>query len=234
MRRVAFIAAAAIALLGLAAYAVAARTAGTVASYTGCLKNGKLESLAVGEAPLVPCGAGAAQVRLGGGDVTAVGAAAGLTGGGDNGDVALAVDPSAVQARVGASCLRLDASIGAIHEDGTVTCNPDDVGSQSDVHAGFYDGPVSLPQGTAPQPIAQLPLPAGKYAVVATLNAVSTFAYGVYAICELQAGADFDKDRRAPGPQLAGERRRKQADAPGRPRIRPARRRDRPVQRVPR
>jgi hypothetical protein len=35
--------------LALAAYAVAARKAGTVASYTGCLKHGKIESVAVGD-----------------------------------------------------------------------------------------------------------------------------------------------------------------------------------------
>jgi hypothetical protein len=152
MRKVVFIAAA-VAALALAAYTVAARTAGPVASYTGCLKNGKLDSVSVGETPLAPC-SGGTLIRLSGGDVTAVGAGAGLTGGGDNGEIALAVDPSVVQSRVGGSCLRLDASINAIHQDGTVTCNADDFGSGSDVHAGFYDGPVSLPLSPKPQPIA--------------------------------------------------------------------------------
>ena len=66
-------------LLGLATYALAAREAESVASYTGCLKNGKLDSIAVGDAPLAPCGSGT-RVRLSGGDVTAVAAGAGLSG----------------------------------------------------------------------------------------------------------------------------------------------------------
>ena len=91
-------------VLGVGAYAFAAAQGDSVATYTGCLKNGKLESLAVGESPLSPCAA-ATQVRLSGGDVTGVTAGTGLTGGGGGGDVALAVDPSAVQARVAAGCL---------------------------------------------------------------------------------------------------------------------------------
>jgi hypothetical protein len=159
MRKETFITAAVGTLLalGLATYAVAAREGGTIASYTGCLKNGKLESVPVGDTPLVPCGAGQAQVRLSGGDVTSVGAGTGLTGGGDGGDIALAVDSSAVQSRVAGSCERnrlgpIDASISAIHQDGTVICNTDDVGSGPDVFAGFYDGPVAMPLLQGPGP----------------------------------------------------------------------------------
>jgi hypothetical protein len=194
--------------LALAAYAVAAREAGTVASYTGCLKNGKIESVALGDTPLAPCGSSTPQVRLSGGDVTAVAAGTGLTGGGDGGDVALAVDPAAVQSRVTGNCLRIDASISAIHQDGTVTCNNDDTGAGTDVFAGFYDGPVAMPLlvggpfPVTPVPIARLALPAGRYAISATLDLENTGAgdFGDVVICELDAGGDFDRSLVQIGP----------------------------------
>lgn len=187
--------------LALAAYAVAAREAGTVASYTGCLKNGKLESVALGDAPLAPCGSGTPQVRLSGGDVTTVTAGPGLAGGGDNGDLILAVEPSSVQTRVTGSCEGgrigpLDASISAIHQDGSVVCNPDDRGPSTDVFAGFYDGPVALPVVENPndlQAIAKLALPTGRYAITATINVVNDDPADANSIdCKLSAGADFD------------------------------------------
>jgi hypothetical protein len=182
--------------LALATYAVAAREAGTVASYTGCLKSGKFASVAVGDAPAEPCGPGQTQVRLSGGDVTAVTGAGGLTGGGDSGDLRLGVDPHVLQTRVAGSCVNGpagDSSISAIHEDGSVTCNPDDVGPSTDTFAGFYDGPVALPKGFFPEPIAELPLPAGRYAISAKLEADNVDAVALGVQCELHAGLDFDK-----------------------------------------
>jgi len=195
MRSTALIAVGVIATLtlALAAYAVAAGDAGTVSTYTGCLKNGKLESVAVGDVPLAPCGAGSV-VRLSGGDVTSVAAGPGLTGGGEAGAVTLAVDPSTVQSRVTGSCER-DASIGAIRVDGSVSCNPDDAGPGSDVFAGFSDGPVAVPVNDTPAPvsIARLAVARGKYLVSGTLDLASA-AYGAnQASCELRAGADFDR-----------------------------------------
>jgi hypothetical protein len=55
------------------------------------------------------------------GDITAVGAGTGLTGGGGAGDVALSVDPTQVQSRVSNGCPAGQA-IRAIGQDGAVTC----------------------------------------------------------------------------------------------------------------
>jgi hypothetical protein len=182
--------------LALAAYAVAAQKADPVASYAGCLKNGKIESVAVGDTPLAPCGPGQTQVRLGGGDITSVNARPGLLGGGTNGDLQLGIDPTVVQSRVTGDCrglplLPLDASISAVDEDGSVTCNTDD--DSSAVIAGFADGPVDLPIGTLFQRVAELPLPQGKYAIFAMLEIRAGGSTGSYlANCRLRAGADFD------------------------------------------
>jgi hypothetical protein len=106
----------------LGVYPVAAREASTIASYTGCLKNGEIDSIAVWEARPAPCDSTTMQVRLSSGDVTSVSASMGLSDGGHNGDLTLAVDPPTVH-RLAENCLRTDASIKAVHQDGTVICN---------------------------------------------------------------------------------------------------------------
>jgi hypothetical protein len=198
-RRVIAGAGAVLVALGPAAYAVAVEQPDTVASYTGCLRNGKIESVAPGDAPLAPCAAGAAQIRVGGGDITAVAAGSGLAGGGANGDLTIAADTSVLQARVSGGCLGsrsspTDASIGAIHTDGTVTCNPDDAGDGAKVIAGFADGPGDIPTGAPLTPIRELALPKGKYAISATVDVSAGFDYGHANLeCRLVAGADFDR-----------------------------------------
>lgn len=60
--------------------------------------------------------------------ITGVIAGTGLTGGGDTGDVTLAVDPTVVQRRVTGSC-GAGEFIAAVNVDGTVVCAPDMTGS---------------------------------------------------------------------------------------------------------
>jgi hypothetical protein len=123
-------------------YALAGHSPGQVPSYTGCLKNGKIDRLMPGDAPASPCAVGETEAHLSGGDITRINAGAGLSGGSEQGEAALHVDPGQVQSRVTGVCSDVranDASIRAIHEDGSVTCNPDDVGSGdiTGVDAGF-------------------------------------------------------------------------------------------------
>jgi hypothetical protein len=66
-----------------------------VQNYTGCLSNTNLIQVAVGDLPAnPPCRQGATEVHFSGGDLTSLTAGTGLTGGGVNGDVSIALAPS--------------------------------------------------------------------------------------------------------------------------------------------
>ena len=132
--------------------ALAGHEPGTVPSFTGCLNptSGTLVNVAPGDAPGAACKEKETTIHLSGGDVTGVTAGAGLTGGGSEGaltlavdgsaivtgvspgfglngggsggDVSLSVDPAVIQKRVTATCPPGDA-IRAIGESGGVTCS---------------------------------------------------------------------------------------------------------------
>jgi hypothetical protein len=96
---IALVALAAAAALALAAGALAVFPNDSITHYTGCLNTnaspgGTFANVAVGDTPAKACGSGQVLVHLSGGDITAVGTAAGsgLTGGKDNGAASLALD----------------------------------------------------------------------------------------------------------------------------------------------
>lgn len=86
---------AALAVVSLGGTALAGHVGSGVTSYTGCLvpKDGVIIKVKAGDAPASPCTAGMTQVHLSGGDITKITVTGGLTGGGDNGEITIGLDP---------------------------------------------------------------------------------------------------------------------------------------------
>jgi len=90
---------------------------------------------------------GTTQTTANTGNIEGVTAGTGLSGGGTSGDVTLDVDTSSIQNRVTGSC-SVGSSISVINEDGTVTCETDDIGDNpwtpSSSYIYYTDGNVGI------------------------------------------------------------------------------------------
>ena len=163
-----------------------------VSSYTGCLNlnSGTFTSVKVGDTPLMACGQGQVQVHLSGGDITAVNAGPGLTGGAQNGSATLSLSGSYVVPQ--------DCATGSVPKwNGNMwTC-----GSDADTSAAFggfaavgetFSVNQDVPDAFGT--IGSITLPAGKYAVFAKVTVLTAAAEDVSDVtCHLIAESDFDE-----------------------------------------
>lgn len=101
---------------------VAADAVGLAYPSKSCGSGYAIRSFDVGSNAVPTC------VAIGNGDITAVNAGTGLSGGGTSGNVTLSANTSYLQRRVSGTC-PAGSSIRVINSDGSVSCETDDTGS---------------------------------------------------------------------------------------------------------
>lgn len=108
----------------------------TFAADTAVLQRRIADACAAGEAVSAIAADGTVTCEaVGSGNITAITAGAGLTGGGTSGDLDLAADTSVLQARVMGTCPSGEA-MQSIGDDGTVSCAPLGTGDVTAIDAG--------------------------------------------------------------------------------------------------
>ncbi len=82
-------------IMVLAVVALAVQAFAQVPTYTGCYSasSGTINKLAKGFSPAKACNTGDVQVSFSAGDITKISVTGGLSGGGDNGDITISLDP---------------------------------------------------------------------------------------------------------------------------------------------
>lgn len=157
------------AIVALAGAAFAGHLTSDVTSYTGCLaaRAGTISNIQSGDEPLRECGAGSTEVHFSGGDISAISAGTGLSGGGDNGAVGLSL---ATSYRLPQGCAA--GQLAAWNGTGW-SCSDAAAGGGAGGTTMYFDSRselVHLPGDESAVTVLSVDVPAGTYLVTAVLG----------------------------------------------------------------